>query len=260
MKQYLKLLNKIIKEGNIRKDRTGTGTISLFGQHLEFDLKDGFPLVTTKQTFWKGIVHELLWTLSGNTNIKYLVNNGVHIWDNWADKNGELGFVYGKQWRDFNSERIDQISNVIEQINNNPVSRRLLIVTYNPAQVEKMALPPCPSFFQFYVEKKTLSLHLYQRSADMFLGVPFDIAVYSLLLMLVAKVCKLKPSKVYISYGDSHIYLNHIEQVKTQLKRKPYKLPQVKIARKDNIFDFTYNDIVLKNYKYHDKISAKVSI
>lgn len=260
MKNYQNLLKKILEKGTKRNDRTGTGTISLFGEQLKFDLSKGFPLVTTKQTFWKGIVHELIWTLSGNTNINYLKDNGVNIWNEWADENGELGLVYGKQWRDFNSQGIDQISNVIYQIKNNPYSRRHLVVTYNPAQVDKMALPPCPAFFQFYVSNGKLSMHLYQRSADMFLGVPFDIAVYAALTHLIAKVCKLDPGKLIISYGDVHIYNNHIDQVKLQLTRKPFPLPKLVITKDDNIFNYKAEDLKLFNYKYHERIKGSVSV
>lgn len=260
MKNYQRLLKKILNKGNIREDRTGTGTMSLFGEQLKFDLSKGFPLVTTKETFWKGIVYELVWTLSGNTNINFLKDNGVHIWDKWADEQGELGLVYGKQWRDFNSQGIDQIKNVVEQIKKDPYSRRHLVVTYNPAQVNEMALPPCPAFFQFYVDAGKLSMHLYQRSADMFLGVPFDIAMYAALTYLVARVCKLKPGILTVSYGDVHIYLNHKEQVRIQLERKPLPLPKLIITKDDNIFNYTVEDFKLINYKHHEKIIGKVSV
>lgn len=260
MKNYLDLCRKIIKNGNKREDRTGTGTISLFGEQLVFDLKKGFPLVTTKKVFFKGIVGELLWILSGNTNTKFLKDNGINIWNAWQDNNGDLGPVYGFQLRNFNNEGVDQIKNIINEIKTNPTSRRLVAVMFNPAQIDKMALPPCPSFFQFYVNKKDLSLHLYQRSADMFLGVPFDIAVYALLLELVAIVCDLKADKLVISYGDVHIYKNHIKQIKEQLEREPLKLPKVKLSKLNNIFDYTFEDIILINYKSHEKIVGKISV
>ena len=260
MKNYKKLVKKILKEGNIRKDRTGTGTISLFGEQLSFNLSEGFPLITTKKMFFKGIVCELLWILSGSQNIKFLKDNNVNIWNSWADKKGNLGPIYGFQLRNFNNEKIDQIKNVIKEINNNKISRRLVLVMYNPAQVDKMAIPPCPSFFQFYINKNKLSMHLYQRSADMFLGVPFDIAVYALLTELIARQCKLKADRLIISYGDSHIYLNHIKQIKKQIVRKPLELPKIKIKKRDSIFDYKVEDIKLINYKSYDKIKGEVSI
>lgn len=259
MKNYLELLDKVLKEGKVRDDRTGTGTVSLFGQHLEFDLSEGFPLVTTKSVFFRGVIHELLWMLSGNTNIKYLVDNNVHIWDDWCDSDGNLGAIYGHQLRDFNSQGIDQISNLIEQIKTNPTSRRLMVVMYNPAQINMMALPPCPSFLQFYVDGEELSCHLYQRSADLFLGVPFDIASYALLTEMIAKNTGLKAKKLIISYGDSHIYLNHIKSVIKQLKRTPLDLPKIELPIKD-IFDYKYEDIKLIGYKSKGKISGKISI
>lgn len=259
MKNYIELLTKVLLKGKKRDDRTGTGTLSLFGQHLEFNLTEGFPLVTTKSVFFRGVAHELLWMLSGNTNINYLVENNVHIWDEWANSDGNLGAVYGAQLRNFNGQGIDQIKNVIEQIKKNPNSRRLMVVMYNPAQVDEMALPPCPSLLQYYVDGDELSCHLYQRSADLFLGVPFDIASYALLLEMIAKNTGLKAKKLFISYGDAHIYLNHIEQVKEQLLNNPLKLPTIELPDK-NIFDYTYEDIKLINYKSHGKITAKISV
>lgn len=258
MKNYLDLANKILIEGNKREDRTGTGTLSLFGEQLKFDMEDGFPLITTKKMFFKGIIGELIWMLSGDTNIKFLQDNGIHIWDAWA-KDNDVGKVYGYQWRNFNGQKIDQISNIINSIKKNPTSRRHLVVAYNPAQINEMSLPPCPSFFQFYVNNKKLSLHLYQRSADMFLGVPFDIAVYALLLHLISKECYLMPDKLIISFGDIHIYLNHIEQIKKQISKVPYTKPNIVINYK-NIFDYKFEDIKLINYICHEKINGKISV
>jgi len=258
MKNYLTLANKILVNGNERSDRTGTGTLSLFGEQLKFNLEDGFPLITTKKMFFKGIIGELIWMLSGETNIKFLQDNNIHIWDAWS-KNNDVGKVYGYQWRNFNGQNIDQIKNVIESIKNYPTSRRHLVVSYNPAQINEMSLPPCPSFFQFYVNNNKLSLHLYQRSADLFLGVPFDIAVYALLLNLIALECGLLPFELIISYGDTHIYLNHIEQMKKQVSREPYKLPNIGIKKKD-IFNYTFEDIQLIDYKFHNKINGEISI
>ena len=258
MKNYLTLANKILVNGNERSDRTGTGTLSLFGEQLKFNLEDGFPLITTKKMFFKGIIGELIWMLSGETNIKFLQDNNIHIWDAWS-KNNDVGKVYGYQWRNFNGQNIDQIKNVIESIKNYPTSRRHLVVSYNPAQINEMSLPPCPSFFQFYVNNNKLSLHLYQISADLFLGVPFDIAVYALLLNLIALECGLLPFELIISYGDTHIYLNHIEQMKKQVSREPYKLPNIGIKKKD-IFNYTFEDIQLIDYKFHNKINGEISI
>lgn len=259
MQNYLGLLERILKKGVKRPDRTGTGTISLFGEHLEFDLFEGFPLVTTKSVFFRGVIFELMWLLSGNTNINYLLDNKVHIWDDFADSDGNLGPVYGAQFRNFNNQGIDQVFNLIEQIKKDPYSRRHIIVIYNPAQIKEMALPPCPSFLQYYVNGDEISCHLYQRSADMFLGVPFDIASYALLLEMIARQVELKARKLFISYGDSHIYLNHIKQVKEQLGREPLKLPTIELPTK-NIFDYKYEDIKLVNYKHYDKIEGKISV
>lgn len=259
MKNYLKLAKKILKEGNKRKDRTGTGTLSLFGEQLKFELDRGFPLMTTKKMFFKGIVGELLWFLRGDTNIKFLTDNGLTFWNEFADKNGEIGKIYGSQMINFNGQNINQIQNVIDSIKKEPTSRRHLVIMFNPAQIKEMSLPPCPTMFQFYINGKDLSMHLYQRSADMFLGVPFDIAVYALLTHLIAIECKLKPKELIISYGDVHIYLNHIEQIKKQLKRKPYLSPDVKIKKK-NIFDYQFEDIKLIMYNCHEKISGKISV
>ncbi|MGB4984561.1 MAG: thymidylate synthase [Erysipelotrichaceae bacterium] len=290
MKQYLDLARHVMEHGEVRNDRTGTGTKSVFGYQMRFNLEDGFPLLTTKQVFYKGILHELLWFLQGDTNIQYLVKNKVRIWNEWpyekfkksddynqetmlefiekikndddfAKKYGELGPVYGKQWRDFFG--VDQISNVIEQIKNNPFSRRLIVMAYNPAQVEDMALPPCHSFFQFYVsaDGKKLSLQLYQRSADIFLGVPFNIASYAALLVMVAKVCDLQPYEFIHTLGDAHIYNDHFDQINLQLSRETLPLCQLKINRDvKDIFDFKFEDFEIINYQHHEKIVGKVSV
>ena len=274
MKQYLDLVQHVMDNGVSKNDRTGTGTKSIFGYQMRFNLEDGFPLVTTKKLHLKSIIHELLWFLKGDTNIKYLQHNGVKIWDGWADKNGDLGPVYGSQWRNWNNDNIDQISNLIEMIKKNPKSRRMIVSAWNPSVLPdtsisfdenikngKAALPPCHAFFQFYVANGKLSCQLYQRSADIFLGVPFNIASYSLFTHMVAHVCKLKVGDFIHTFGDAHIYTNHFDQVKLQLSRKPNKLPSLKIKRivKD-IFDFKYDDFEILNYNPHPHIKGVVSI
>ena len=264
MKQYLDLLRRIKEEGVIKTDRTGTGTKSVFGHQMRFNLADGFPLVTTKKCHLKSIIYELLWFLKGETNIKYLQENGVRIWNEWADENGDLGHVYGYQWRswpDYKGGHIDQISQVIEQIKNNPDSRRLLVSAWNVAEVDEMALPPCHLLFQFYVADGRLSLQLYQRSADCFLGVPFNIASYSLLLLMVAQVCGLEPGEFVHTTGDTHLYLNHMEQTDLQLTREPRPLPQMRLNPEvKNIFDFRYEDFELLNYDPHPHIKGVVAV
>lgn len=263
MHQYLELLRHVKENGVKKEDRTGTGTISVFGYQMRFNLNDGFPLVTTKQCHLKSIIYELLWFLQGNTNIKYLNDNGVTIWDEWADDNGDLGPVYGAQWRSWHTAKgtIDQISEVIEQIKTNPDSRRLIVSAWNVGEINQMALAPCHAFFQFYVADGKLSCQLYQRSADIFLGVPFNIASYALLAMMIAQVCDLKAGEFVHTFGDAHIYLNHIEQVNTQLARTPYPLPEMKINPDvDDIFKFKYEDFELLNYQAHPKISAPIAI
>ena len=264
MKQYLDLLRRIKEEGTTKTDRTGTGTKSVFGHQMRFNLADGFPLVTTKKCHLKSIIHELLWFLKGDTNVKYLQENGVRIWNEWADENGDLGHVYGYQWRswpDYKGGHIDQISQVIEQIKNNPDSRRLLVSAWNVAEVDEMALPPCHLLFQFYVADGRLSLQLYQRSADCFLGVPFNIASYSLLLLMVAQVCGLEPGEFVHTTGDTHLYLNHMEQTDLQLTREPRPLPQMRLNPEvKNIFDFKYEDFELVNYDPHPHIKGVVAV
>ncbi|MDY6327083.1 MAG: thymidylate synthase [Bacteroidales bacterium] len=264
MKQYLDLLQKILDEGNFKSDRTGTGTYSVFGYQMRFDLEEGFPLLTTKKLHLRSIIHELLWFLSGDTNVKYLHDNGVSIWDEWADENGDLGPVYGKQWRSWEApdhRTIDQISNLVEQIKNNPDSRRLIVSAWNVADVDRMALPPCHALFQFYVSNGRLSCQLYQRSADVFLGVPFNIASYALLTMMVAQVCGLKPKEFVHTLGDAHIYSNHVEQARLQLGREPRELPKMSINPDvKDIFGFKYEDFSLENYNPHPHIKAEVAI
>ncbi|MBN3554462.1 thymidylate synthase [Fictibacillus nanhaiensis] len=264
MKQYLDFLQDILHNGTKKEDRTGTGTVSVFGRQMRFDLQEGFPLVTTKKLHVKSIIHELLWFLKGNTNIAYLKENGVRIWDEWADEEGNLGPVYGHQWRSWstpNGETIDQISNVIEDIKNNPDSRRLIVSAWNPSDIPNMALPPCHLLFQFYVADGKLSCQLYQRSADSFLGVPFNIASYALLTMMVAQVTGLKPGEFVHTVGDAHIYTNHLEQVELQLTREPKPLPKMKInPNVTNIFDFTYGDFELVDYEAHPHIKGVVSV
>ena len=264
MKQYLELLDRILTEGVKKEDRTGTGTISVFGNQMRFNLEDGFPLLTTKKLHLKSIIYELLWFLRGDTNIKYLKDHGVSIWDEWADENGELGPVYGHQWRswpDENGGTIDQIQNVVNQIKNNPDSRRMIVSAWNVAEVERMALPPCHTMFQFYVANGRLSLQLYQRSADTFLGVPFNIASYALLLQMMAQVTGLKAGDFIHTTGDTHLYLNHIEQAKLQLTRAPRPLPRMVINPDvKDIFDFKYEDFQLEGYDPWPHIKAAVSV
>ena len=264
MKQYLDLLDRILTEGVKKEDRTGTGTISVFGNQMRFNLEDGFPLLTTKKLHLKSIIYELLWFLRGDTNIKYLKDHGVSIWDEWADENGELGPVYGHQWRswpDENGGTIDQIQNVVNQIKNNPDSRRMIVSAWNVAEVERMALPPCHTMFQFYVANGRLSLQLYQRSADTFLGVPFNIASYALLLQMMAQVTGLKAGDFIHTTGDTHLYINHIEQAKLQLTRAPRPLPRMVINPDvKDIFDFKYEDFQLEGYDPWPHIKAAVSV
>ena len=264
MKQYLDLLDRILTEGVKKEDRTGTGTISVFGNQMRFNLEEGFPLLTTKKLHLKSIIYELLWFLRGDTNIKYLKDHGVSIWDEWADENGELGPVYGHQWRswpDENGGTIDQIQNVVNQIKNNPDSRRMIVSAWNVAEVERMALPPCHTMFQFYVANGRLSLQLYQRSADTFLGVPFNIASYALLLQMMAQVTGLKAGDFIHTTGDTHLYLNHIEQAKLQLTRAPRPLPRMVINPDvKDIFDFKYEDFQLEGYNPWPHIKAAVSV
>ena len=264
MKQYLDLMQKVLDEGQEKSDRTGTGTLSIFGHQMRFDLSKGFPLVTTKKVHLKSIIHELIWFLQGSTNISYLKENGVSIWDEWADENGDLGPVYGAQWRswpDGNNGTIDQIENLINGINNNPDSRRHIVSAWNPALVDEMALPPCHSLFQFYVANGELSCQLYQRSADIFLGVPFNIASYALLTHMIAQVCNLKAGKFVHTLGDAHLYINHLEQAKLQLSREVMGLPELKLSSNvDNIFDFKFEDIEIVNYESHPAISAPIAV
>ena len=263
MKNYLHLLSNVIENGEEKKDRTGIGTKSIFGWQMKFDLSKGFPLITTKKLHIKSIIHELLWFINGKTNIKYLNENGVRIWDEWADKNGDLGPVYGKQWREWNKtdgKFIDQLSEVIEEIKINPYSRRLIVSSWNPEDIPKMALAPCHCFYQFYVNNSKLSCQLYQRSADVFLGVPFNIASYALLTEMVACVTNLVPKDLIITFGDAHIYNNHIDQVNVQLKRSPKQLPNIDLNNKKLITDFNYSDIKISNYNPYPHISGKVAI
>lgn len=264
MKQYLNLLDRILSEGVKKGDRTGTGTLSVFGNQMRFNLEDGFPLLTTKKLHLKSIIYELLWFLKGDTNVKYLQEHGVRIWNEWADENGDLGPVYGHQWRswpDYKGGTIDQITNVLEQIKNNPNSRRMIVSAWNPAEVDDMALPPCHCLFQFYVADGKLSLQLYQRSADTFLGVPFNIASYALLLMMMAQVTGLKPGEFIHTTGDTHLYLNHLEQAKLQLTRAPRPLPHMHLNPEvKNLFDFKYEDFELTDYDPWPHIPGKVSV
>jgi len=264
MKQYLDLLDHVLQNGTVKEDRTGTGTKSVFGYQMRFNLEDGFPLLTTKKLHTKSIIHELLWFLKGETNIKYLQDNGVRIWNEWADENGDLGPVYGSQWRSWinaKGETIDQISQVIDSIKNNPDSRRLIVNAWNVGEIDNMALPPCHILFQFYVANGKLSCQLYQRSADIFLGVPFNIASYAMLLSMVAQVTGLKPGEFVHTLGDAHIYLNHIEQVKEQLSRTPYSLPQLEINKDvKSIFDFKFEDFKIVNYNSHPHIKGEIAI
>ena len=264
MKQYLDLLNHVLKNGIEKSDRTGTGTISVFGYQSRFDLSEGFPVLTTKKLHLKSIIHELLWFLTGDTNVKYLQENGVRIWNEWADENGNLGPVYGYQWRSWpapDGRHIDQISQVIESLKNNPDSRRHLISAWNVGQIDQMKLPPCHILVQFYVANGKLSCQLYQRSADIFLGVPFNIASYALLTLMVAHVCGLQPGEFIHTLGDAHIYLNHMEQVKLQLSREPFPLPQMKInPGVKSIFEFKYADFELVGYQSHPHIAGTVAV
>jgi thymidylate synthase len=264
MEQYLDLLRHILKNGVEKTDRTGTGTLSCFGYQMRFNLEEGFPLVTTKKLHLKSIIYELLWFLKGETNTKYLKENGVSIWDEWADEKGDLGPVYGKQWRSWqgaDGKTFDQIKDVLQQIRNNPDSRRMIVNAWNVSELPQMALMPCHALFQFYVADGKLSCQLYQRSADVFLGVPFNIASYALLTMMMAQACDLQPGDFIHTFGDVHIYNNHLEQVHLQLSRKPYPLPVLKInpAVKD-IFGFRYEDFTLENYQYHPAIKAPVAV
>ncbi len=264
MEQYLNLCRHVLEHGVKKQDRTGTGTISTFGYQMRFDLAKGFPLVTTKKIHLKSVIYELLWFLKGDTNVKYLQEHGVRIWNEWADENGDLGPIYGYQWRSWtgaDGNTIDQISNVIEQIKTNPHSRRLIVSAWNVADLDKMVLPPCHAFFQFYVAEGKLSCQLYQRSADLFLGVPFNIASYALLTMMIAQVCDLEPGEFIHTFGDVHIYNNHIEQVKLQLTREPRPLPTMKLNKEvKSIFDFTYEDFTLEGYDPHPHIKGEVSV
>lgn len=264
MQQYHTLLKTILEKGVHKDDRTGHGTISIFGHQMRFDLSDGFPLITTKKLHLKSIIHELLWFLNGDTNIAYLKENGVRIWNEWADENGDLGPIYGAQWRSWQSkdgETIDQISTVIEQIKNNPNSRRLIVNAWNVGELKNMALPPCHAFFQFYVANGKLSCQLYQRSADTFLGVPFNIASYALLTMMIAQVCDLQYGEFIHTLGDAHIYKNHLEQVKLQLSREPRKLPNMEVNPEvKSIFDFKYEDFTLKDYDPYPHIKGAVAV
>jgi thymidylate synthase len=264
MQQYLALLQHILDNGVQKTDRTGTGTISTFGYQMRFNLQEGFPLVTTKKLHVKSIIHELLWFLKGETNIAYLKENGVRIWDEWADESGELGPVYGKQWRSWegaDGKTIDQVKDLVYQIKNNPDSRRLIISAWNVADLPRMALMPCHTIFQFYVAQGRLSCQLYQRSADVFLGVPFNIASYALLTMMMAQVCNLELGEFIHTFGDVHIYNNHLEQVQLQLSRQPLPLPQMKLnAEVTNIFDFKFEDFSLENYQFHPAIKAPVAV
>ncbi len=264
MKQYLDLMRTILDEGHYKADRTGTGTYSIFGYQMRFDLQKGFPLLTTKKLHLRSIIYELLWFLRGDTNIQYLHDHNVTIWDEWADEHGDLGPVYGKQWRSWvapDGRVIDQITNLIEQLKRNPDSRRLIVSAWNPADVDQMALPPCHTMFQFYANDGQLSCQLYQRSADVFLGVPFNIASYALLTMMVAQICGLKAKDFVHTFGDAHIYSNHVEQAKLQLSRDPRPLPQIRINPDvKSIFDFQYEDFTLENYDPHPHIKADVAV
>lgn len=263
MQTYHALMQRILDEGTAKDDRTGTGIIGIFGHQMRFDLSDGFPLVTTKKMFLKGIIHELLWFLKGDTNIGYLHEHGVHIWDEWADENGDLGPVYGKQWRSWPDGRggtVDQIAWVLNEIRTNPTSRRLVVSAWNPAEIADMALPPCHCLFQFYVADGKLSCQLYQRSADVFLGVPFNIASYSLLTMMMAQVTGLKPGEFVHSFGDAHLYTNHLEQAREQLTREPLPLPTMRLNPEvSDLFAFRFEDFTLENYRCHPKLSAPIA-
>ena len=264
MKQYLDLMSQVMQKGTLKTDRTGTGTKSVFGHQMRFDLADGFPCITTKKLHLKSIIHELLWFLKGDTNIKYLNDNGVKIWDEWADKNGDLGHVYGYQWRNWptpNGKHIDQIQKVVQQLKETPNSRRVIVSAWNVGEIESMALPPCHTFFQFYVADNKLSCQLYQRSADIFLGVPFNIASYALLTMMMAQVCNLEVGEFIHTLGDAHIYSNHFEQTKLQLSREPKLLPKMIINKNvKDIFGFKFNDFDLIDYESYPHIKGKVAV
>ena len=264
MRQYHDLMERVLKGGLEKRDRTGTGTLSVFGHQMRFDLAQGFPLVTTKKLHLRSIIYELLWFLRGDTNVRWLQENKVTIWDEWADANGELGPVYGYQWRSWpapNGQHIDQISKVLDEIKRNPDSRRLIVTAWNPADIEKMALPPCHCLFQFYVGAGRLSCQLYQRSADVFLGVPFNIASYALLTLMMAQVTGLKPGEFIHTFGDAHLYLNHLDQAREQLSRRPYPLPTMKLnPEMKDIFGFKFEDFTLENYQAHPHIKAPVAV
>ena len=264
MQQYLDLMRYVMQHGVEREDRTGVGTISVFGYQMRFNLSEGFPAVTTKRLHFRSIIHELLWFLQGDTNVRYLQENGVRIWNEWADEKGELGPIYGHQWRSWptlDGESVDQITQVVRQIKENPTSRRLLVSAWNVAEVEKMALPPCHCLFQFYVADGKLSCQLYQRSADIFLGVPFNIASYALLTLMVAQVTGHEPGDFVHTFGDAHLYLNHLEQARLQLSRTPYPLPQMRLSKDvSSIFDFKYEDFELVSYVHHPKIVAPIAV
>jgi thymidylate synthase len=263
MRQYLDLMQRVLEQGLEKRDRTGTGTKSVFGHQMRFDLAEGFPLVTTKKVHLKSIVYELLWFLRGETNVKWLNEHGVTIWDEWADERGELGPVYGAQWRSWpapDGNALDQIGWVVDEIRRNPDSRRLIVTAWNPAEIGKMRLPPCHVLFQFYVGAGRLSCQLYQRSADIFLGVPFNIASYALLTMMMAQVTGLKPGEFIHTFGDAHLYLNHLHQAREQLGRKPYRLPQMRMNPVGDIFAFQYEDFTLENYQAHPHIKAPVAV
>jgi thymidylate synthase len=264
MKQYHELLEHVRRHGARKDDRTGTGTLSVFGWQMRFDLREGFPLVTTKRVHVKSVIHELLWFLKGETNVAYLRENGVSIWDEWADANGELGPVYGKQWRDWvapDGRHVDQMARVVDQLRTNPDSRRIIVSAWNVGELDRMALLPCHAFFQFYVAGGRLSCQLYQRSADLFLGVPFNIASYALLVHMVAQQCDLAVGDFVWTGGDCHLYLNHLEQVETQLAREPYPLPQLRIRRRPpTLFDYAYDDFEIVGYQHHPAIRAPVAV
>ncbi len=263
MKQYLDLLRHVLENGSRRSDRTGTGTLGVFGYQMRFDLNNGFPLLTTKKLHLRSIIHELLWFLNGDTNINYLHQNKVSIWDEWAGPDGELGPIYGYQWRSwptYNGGHIDQLQQILKSLQENPYSRRHLVSAWNVAQIDQMALPPCHVLFQFYVDNGELSLQLYQRSADIFIGVPFNIASYVLLLIMVAQQTGLKPGEFIHTLGDAHIYVNHIDQAKLQLNREPYQLPSIKIRQAQTLFSYTFNDFELDNYNYHPHIKGEIAV
>lgn len=261
MKQYLDMLRYVLENGVDKMDRTGVGTLSVFGQQMRFDLSKGFPLMTTKKMHLKSIIHELLWFIKGDTNVKYLQDNGVRIWNEWADENGDLGPIYGSQWRNWNGEGIDQLAQVVDKLKNNPNDRRMIVSAWNVSKIPEMHLPPCHMMFQFYVANGKLSCMLYQRSCDMFLGVPFNIASYALLTMMLAQVCNLEPGEFVHTLGDTHIYHNHFEQVKEQLRREPLPLPTMRLnPQVKDINDFKYEDFTLENYECYGAIKAQVAV